>query len=108
MGRVASRRDGPRGRPHRCRHAPPDDRASCPQDKPKGGVPMSKTHLRWVVCIASVAVIAGLFSGVASAGPKGPTQRYVVLVKSARDYSAIKARVAQLGGKVASELREIN
>jgi len=56
----------------------------------------------------AVAVLAGMLSGLASAAPQGPKQRFLVVVKNKADYDAMRARAQQLGAKVVGDIREVN
>jgi subtilisin family serine protease len=63
---------------------------------------------RWLGMASAVFVLAALLGGFASAAPQGSKHRYIVVVRNAADYDAIKAKAQQLGGKVVSEIREIH
>jgi subtilisin family serine protease len=63
--------------------------------------------VRSTVLVASVAVVAGLFVGVASVSAAGGRHQYLVQVGRSADYSEVRSKATSIGATVVRDLRQI-
>jgi subtilisin family serine protease len=63
--------------------------------------------VRWMVVAAILAVVASALAGTAAAAPRGGTGRYLVVVRNAADYGAVRAKAVREGARVVHDLRQL-
>src|SRR5215212_7104501 len=74
-----------------------------------GGGPMKvRTALRGVVVATILAMLAALLPQLASAAPKGASDRYLVRARSSADYAGLRAKAVQSGARVLRDLPQLD
>src|SRR5262245_5916912 len=64
---------------------------------------------RWFAALSSLAVLAALMTGAASAqSPTGDSDRYLVVAKDAADYGGLRAMAVRHGARVVNDIQKVN
>ena len=66
-----------------------------------------RKSIRWIMVVASVAVLGAAFAAIPVASASGTTQRYIVRVRADANYNTVRANFAKQGAKVVSDLRQV-
>jgi subtilisin family serine protease len=66
-----------------------------------------RKSIRWIVVVASVAVLGAAFAAIPVASASGTTQRYIVRVRADANYNTVRAAFAKQGAKVVADLRQV-
>jgi lantibiotic leader peptide-processing serine protease len=67
-----------------------------------------RTVLRGLAVATILGMLAAMLPQLAAAAPKGESGRYLVRVRSAADYTALRAKAVKEGARVLRDLRQIN
>ena len=67
-----------------------------------------RTALRGVVVATILAMLAALLPQLASAAPKGASDRYLVRARSSADYAGLRAKAVQSGARVLRDLPQLD
>jgi subtilisin family serine protease len=67
-----------------------------------------RTALRVLVVATILAMLGALLPQLASAAPKGASDRYLVRARSSADYAGLRAKAVQTGARVLRDLPQVN
>ena len=66
-----------------------------------------RTALRGVVVATILAMLGALLPQLASAAPKGASDRYLIRARSTADYAGLRAKAVQSGARVLRDLPQL-